>query len=358
MDAKKVVVGMSGGVDSSVAAMLLKQQGYEVIGATYDFWHDDDDPEDIYRNLSDAAEAKKVAEVLGIEHRAINYTKEFRSRVEEYFVSEYLKGRTPNPCARCNPNVKWAAMLMTADEVGALYVATGHYARIDRLSNGRYAIKNSVTAKKDQTYVLYGLSQEQLSRTLMPIGEYEKDMVRQLAGEAKLPVADKPDSQEICFVDDDDYASYIEEKAPQAEIKKGNFVDSRGNIIGPHEGITHYTIGQRRGLGIAAGHRIFVTAIDTATGNVVLGENEELFVSEVFCDSVVFMASEKMNVGEKKHIKAKIRYNHSGEYGELEMLDEDRAVCRFEKKVRAATPGQPMVFYDGDYVFGGGTICL
>ncbi len=357
MSKGKVVVGMSGGVDSSVAAYLLKKEGYEVIGATYDFWHDDDDPADIYKNLSDAFEALEVAKVLEIEHRAINYTKQFRKHVEDYFVAEYLRGRTPNPCVQCNPNVKWAAMIETANEVGAEFVATGHYARIDRLENGRFAVKNSVTARKDQTYVLYGLSQEQLSRTLMPIGDYEKEEIRKIAADLKLPVAVKPDSQEICFVDDNGYYDYINAHT-DAKIPEGNFVNSAGEILGRHKGITHYTIGQRRGLEIAAGHRIFVTKIDPEKNEVVLGENEELFTTEVKCDHLFFMAVESMKPGEKKRFLAKIRYNHAGETGEFEMLGNGKGICHFDKPVRAATPGQSLVLYDNDYVFGGGLICL
>ena len=357
MSKGKVVVGMSGGVDSSVAAYLLKKEGYEVIGATYDFWHDDDDPADIYKNLSDASEALEVAKVLGIEHRAINYTKQFKKHVEDYFVAEYLRGRTPNPCVQCNPNVKWAAMIETANEVGAEFVATGHYARIDRLENGRFAVKNSVTARKDQTYVLYGLSQEQLSRTLMPIGDYEKEEIRKIAADLNLPVAVKPDSQEICFVDDIGYYDYINAHS-DVKIPEGNFVNSAGEILGRHKGITHYTIGQRRGLEIAAGHRIFVTKIDPEKNEVVLGENEELFNTEVTCDNLFFMAVEGMKPGEKKRVLAKIRYNHAGETGEFEMLENGKGICRFDKPVRAATPGQSLVLYDNDYVFGGGLICL
>ena len=350
-------MGMSGGVDSSVAAYLLKKEGYEVIGATYDFWHDDDNPADIYKNLSDASEALEVAKVLGIEHHAINYTRQFRKRVEEYFVSEYLKGRTPNPCVQCNPNVKWAAMIETANEFGAEYVATGHYARIDKLENGRYAVKNSVTARKDQTYVLYGLTQEQLSRTLMPIGDYEKDEIRRIASDLKLPVASKPDSQEICFVDSNDYSEYIDSHTDK-KIPEGDFVDSTGKVLGRHKGITHYTIGQRRGLEIAAGHRIFVTKIDPENNLVVLGENEELFTTEVTCDHVFFMSVENMKPGEKRPVVAKIRYNHAGERGVFEMKEDGKGVCRFEKPVRAATPGQSLVLYENDYVLGGGLICL
>ena len=355
MEKGKVIVGMSGGVDSSVAAMVLRDRGYEVIGVTYDFRHDDDDPADIYKNLSDASDAKAVAEKLGIRHESVNYTKQFRRNVEDYFVSEYLAGRTPNPCVRCNPTVKWAAMMESAGAFGADFVATGHYARVDKLENGRYAVKNSVTAKKDQTYVLYGLSQDQLAHTLMPIGEYEKDYVRKLAAEAHLPVASKPDSQEICFVDDDDYAMYIEEKTGK-KSEPGFFVSASGEVIGKHKGIVHYTIGQRRGLEIAAGHRVFVTNIDPKTNTVVIGENEELFTDTVFAEGFSFMSLENPAPGFKKKVRAKIRYNHLGEDAEMEVLEGGKVVCRFDKKVRAATPGQSLVVYDGDYVLGGGII--
>ncbi len=355
MNREKVVVGMSGGVDSSVAAYLLKEEGYEVIGATFDFWHDCDKPADIYSGLIDAQDAKKVADHIGIEHRAVNYTKEFRAGVEDYFAAEYLRGRTPNPCVRCNTLVKWEAMLRVANEVGARYVATGHYARVDLLENGRYSLKNSVSTGKDQTYALCLLTQAQLSRTLMPIGDYEKRRVREIARNAGLPVAEKAESQEICFVDDDDYAAYIDQKTGKTP-EKGNFVDKNGKVLGTHKGITHYTIGQRRGLEIAAGHRIFVTEIRPETNEVVLGENEELFVTDVFCDDIRFMAVEKMDEHEKRRVLAKIRYNHKGDTGELEYLGNGRGVMHFERPQRAATPGQALVFYDGDYVLGAGTI--
>ena len=244
-------------------------------------------------------------------------------------------------------------------ELGADYIATGHYARIDRLENGRIAVRNSVTAGKDQTYALYMLTQEQLSRTLFPVGESTKEEIRRMAGEAGLPVADKPDSQEICFVPDDDYAAFIRrevESRGEADgvLQPGNFVTADGRILGRHKGITHYTLGQRRGLELPMGRRVFVTAIRPGTNEVVVGENEELFTTEVFCEGVNFMAVPDLE--EPVRVWAKIRYNHPGEYCTVEKLSSDRLRCLFERPVRAATPGQAIVFYTGEYVLGGGTI--
>lgn len=354
---KTVVVGMSGGVDSSVAAMLLKKQGYNVIGVTMQIWQDSAAPhEGGCCGITAVDDARRVAAQIGIPYYVLDFQDEFRKSVIDYFTAEYLAGRTPNPCIACNRYVKWEALLRRSLEIGADYIATGHYARIETLDNGRYAIRNSVTAAKDQTYALYNLTQKQLSRTLFPIGDYSKDEIRAMAEEAGLMVAHKPDSQDICFVPDNDYAGFISKEAPDRVPPAGNFVDKDGNILGRHKGITHYTIGQRRGLEIAAGHRVFVTDIRTDTNEVVIGENEDIFTTEVVCDNVNFMSIEGLNPGEQIKVKAKIRYNHGGEFGTIEALGDDRVICRFDKPVRAATPGQAMVFYDGEYVLGGGTI--
>ena len=351
MEKKTVVVGMSGGVDSSVAAYLLKEQGYNVIGVTMQIWQEE---ESGCCGLSAIEDARRVAHDLDIPYYVMNFRNEFKENVVDYFIDEYLHGRTPNPCIACNRYVKWESLLKRSMEIGADYIATGHYARIDRLPNGRFAIRNSVTAAKDQTYALYNLTQFQLSHTLMPVGDYTKEEIRQIALEQKLPVAHKPDSQEICFVPDQDYAGFIDREVPGRVPGPGNFVNADGKVLGQHKGITHYTVGQRRGLEIAAGHRIFVTRIRPETNEVVLGENEDTFTNTVICDKANFMSIEKLT--EPRRVMAKIRYNHKGEYCIIEKQADGRILCSFERPVRAATPGQAVVFYDGEHVLGGGTI--
>ena len=357
---KEVVVGMSGGVDSSVAAMLLKEQGYDVIGVTMQIWQDEEEAAKEANGgccgLSAVDDARRVAQRLEIPYYVMNFKKEFKCHVMDYFVAEYLRGHTPNPCIACNRYVKWESLLQRSLEIGADYIATGHYARIDRLPNGRFAIRNSVTAAKDQTYALYNLTQEQLAHTLMPVGEYTKDEIRVLAEEAGLPVAHKPDSQEICFVPDNDYASFIDREAGEKVPGPGNFVTEDGRILGRHKGITHYTLGQRRGLELPMGERVFVTAIRPETNEVVIGSNQELFTDKVLCDHVNYMTVEDLT--EPTRVLAKIRYNHKGEYGTLTKQPDGKVLCTFDAPVRAATPGQAMVFYQDEHVLGGGTIIL
>lgn len=357
MGKKTVVVGLSGGVDSSVAAYLLKEQGYDVIGVTMQIWQEEDSCT-VEENggccgLSAVEDARRVAQKLDIPYYVMNFRKEFQKQVIDYFTREYLEGRTPNPCIACNRYVKWESLLKRSLEIGADYIATGHYARVEQLPNGRYAIRNSVTAKKDQTYALYNLTQEQLARTLMPVGAYTKDEIRKIAEEAGLLVAHKKDSQEICFVPDNDYAGFIKNSTGKT-IPKGNFVLADGKVIGEHQGIIHYTIGQRKGLNLSMGHPVLVTKIRPDSNEVIIGENEDLFVNTLICDRVNFMAMEGLD-GEVR-LKAKIRYNHPGAECVISPAEDGKVRVTFDQPQRAITPGQAVVFYQGEYVAGGGII--
>lgn len=357
MSKGKVVVGMSGGVDSSVAAWLLKEQGYDVIGVTMQIWQDEENTVQEENGgccgLSAVDDARRVAAAIGIPYYVMNFKDEFQKSVIEYFTKEYLAGRTPNPCIACNRYVKWEALLQRSLSIGADYIATGHYARIEHLPNGRYAIRRSATMEKDQTYALYNLTQEQLARTLMPVGEYSKDRIREMADEIGLLVAHKPDSQDICFVPDGDYASFIGNTTDQV-LPTGNFVTPEGKVLGKHKGIIHYTVGQRKGLGLALGYPAFVLEIRPETNEVVIGTYEESLTYTVRANELNFMSVEQIT--EPVRIFAKIRYNHKGAWCTVERTGEDEIVCTFDEPIRAATPGQAVVLYDGEYVLGGGTI--
>ena len=340
---KKVVIGLSGGVDSSVALHLLKEQGYECVGVTMKVW-DETETED----------AKALAEKFGIEYRIVDFREQFKDKVQDYFVNEYLAGRTPNPCTVCNRYVKLEALLSVADEVGADYVATGHYARIVKLDNGRYTLMKTPTANKEQTYALFRLSQEQLGRILMPVGEYTKDEIRNIAREIGIDVADKPDSQEICFIPDNDYAGFIARYTGKTSAP-GNFVDMNGKVLGQHNGIIHYTVGQRKGLNLSLGRPAFVVELKPETNEVVIGTNEDVFSDTLYAGDINYMGLDRIPEGGITAI-GKIRYAHAGAVCRVTVEVDGRIKVVFDEPQRAITPGQAIVLYDGDKVLLGGTI--
>lgn len=352
---KKIVVGLSGGVDSAVTAYLLKEQGYEVIGVTL-CMHGNAEKE-----IADAAE---VAKRIGIRHRIVELREKFKEQIIGYFTESYKRGETPNPCMVCNPLMKWTALLSVAEEEGAEGVATGHYAGVVRLANGRYAIRCAESSAKDQAYVLYGLSQEQLAKTMMPLASYEKDKIREIAAEIGLSVADKADSMEICFLPEGEvYTDYLVEKEGVMP-EQGNFVDEDGKVLGIHQGIIYYTVGQRKGLGIAFGEPKYVKELRPESNEVVLSGNDALMSRTVYAREYHGMALEELTDGMR--LLAKIRYSHRGAMCTVH-VEGDKLRLEFEEPQRAATPGQAVVFYkeeetaeDGMPVLviaGGAVIC-
>ncbi|TYQ15418.1 UNVERIFIED_CONTAM: tRNA-specific 2-thiouridylase [Acetivibrio alkalicellulosi] len=358
MTKKKVMIGMSGGVDSSVAAAILLEKGYEVIGVTMKIWPEKEEEGKLKEggccSLSAVDDARRVSYKLGIPYYVMNFQDIFEEKVIDYFKDEYLKGKTPNPCIACNRYVKFEAMLNKAVSMGIDYVATGHYAIIEYDENyKRYLLKKSVTQAKDQTYALYNLNQEQLSKILMPIGDYTKDRVRERAKELDLGVASKPDSQEICFVEDNNYGKFIEENTT-SKIKSGYFVDTKGNVLGKHKGIIHYTVGQRKGLGIALGKPMYVVKLDLDNNNVVLGENDDIFSKTLIASDLNFIMIDKLK--EPLNVKAKIRYSAKEADAMIYPMEKGKVKVEFDSPQRAVTPGQSIVFYNGDIVVGGGVI--
>ena len=354
----RVVVAMSGGVDSSVAAALLKEEGYRVIGATMQIWpRDKQADEDRFGGccgLGAVEDARRVAYKLGIPHYVMNFRDIFAQKVIADFCQEYSLGRTPNPCIRCNQYIKFGALLDRAKELGADFIATGHHARIERdEATGQYLLKKGIDCNKDQSYFLYPLAQEQLEHTLLPIGNSTKDRIREIARELELPVAAKPESQEICFIPDDDYPRFLEDYIPQA-AKPGPILDERGNTLGQHRGIPSYTIGQRKGLSISAKEPLYVIAVEPERNAIVVGNKEETYGDGLIASDLNWIAIAKP--GQPITVKAKIRYRHPEIEAEVSPLDDGKVYVKFSEPQMAITPGQAIVFYDKDIVIGGGII--
>jgi tRNA-uridine 2-sulfurtransferase len=348
--ARRVVVAMSGGVDSSVAASLVVERGDEAIGVTMHLAGSSSR----CCSIDDADDARRVAERLGMRFYVANYRERFQREVIDEFASAYLAGRTPIPCVACNQSFKFEYLLERAKVFGAASVASGHYARVDRdPDTGLRRLRRAVDPHKDQTYFLFGLSQAQLEAVEFPLGEMTKREVRERARELGLATAEKPESQEICFVPDGDYARVVERVRPDALPGDGEIVDGEGRVVGRHRGIHHYTVGQRRGLGIAAGGRLYVTALDAARNRVVVGDERALEAPVARVERVSWIAGEAPRPGTCAQVR--IRHQHAGAPAQLEP-GERATLVRFDAPVRAVAPGQAAVFYDGDVVLGGGWI--
>ena len=373
---KKVVVAMSGGVDSSVAAALLLREGYDVIGVFMRLGspagveHVEESVEADSTggpscdttgkskqgccSVLDAADARRVAAVLDIPLYVLNFQDDF-GRVIDYFVAEYNRGRTPNPCVRCNDWLKFGKLAKYAEAVGADYVASGHYARMgtDPVT-GQKSLLRGRDPRKDQSYVLFGMTRDALAHTLLPIGEFEKHAVRALAHELKLPVYNKPDSQEICFVPNQDYAALVRRRSPDA-FRGGELVDSSGNVIGAHDGHQHFTIGQRKGVRLALGRPVYVSDIDPQSNRVTVGERQDLLKSALVARQINVLSS-RLGDASSLSCHAKIRYNHAPQPATVSITGDDELTVRFDEPQSAITPGQAVVLYDGDVVLGGGWI--
>ncbi len=352
----KVMVGMSGGVDSSVAAKLLIDSGYDVTGVTLKLFDGGDISEDFRTccSLSDVEDARSVCYRLGIDHFVFNFKEAFRKKVINQFTESYLNGKTPNPCIECNRHIKFDKMLRRAEELGFDYIATGHYAeRVYDYKTNRYILKRPKDRSKDQTYVLYGLTQYQLSKTLFPLGEYEKSDIRRIAEAAGLINSRKPDSQDICFVPDGDYASFIK-KNTGSEIKEGNFISADGDVIGRHKGIINYTIGQRRGIGISIGKPAYVTDKNALENTVSIGDESNLYKSEITAYDVNLISLD--SISDEMRVTAKVRYSRNEQAAVVIPLGNGEVLVKFDEPQRAPASGQAVVFYDGDVVIGGGTI--
>ncbi|HEY8767407.1 MAG TPA: tRNA 2-thiouridine(34) synthase MnmA [Dehalococcoidia bacterium] len=355
MPKQLAAVAMSGGVDSSVAAGLLLEKGYEVIGVTMRLWTVEDAAAARHHkrccSVEDTDDARAAADVLGIRHYVLNLEREFTEKVVDHFVEEYSRGRTPNPCLSCNDHVKFRPLLEHALALGADWLATGHYARVRHTNEGAELWRAADTGK-DQSYVLYTLGQTELLRTLFPVGEYPKDEIRRLARKYGLPNADKPDSVDICFIPSGDYRAFVRDRVP---VAAGEIVDTAGRAVGEHTGIVDFTVGQRRGVPARGGEQpLFVVEIDAEANRVVVGPHDELMASGLLAEELTFVSG--VAPAGDAPLQTRIRYRSPAVPATLSISDDGRAEVRFESPQRAVTPGQAVVFYDGERVLGGGTI--
>lgn len=353
----RALIAMSGGVDSSVAAQMMASRGYECVGCTMRLYENDVvgmDLMDTCCSLENTQDARNVTEKIGIPYHIVHYENLFRQEVIEPFIDEYLHGRTPNPCIECNRKLKFQHLYEKMKELGCDLLVTGHYARVrfDEES-GRYQLLKALDLAKDQSYVLYVLTQEQLAHVQFPLGEQDKHTTREIASESGFGNAQKHDSQDICFVPDGDYAGFIE-RYSEKECPAGDFVDTAGNVLGRHKGIIHYTLGQRRGLGLPAANRLYVTGIDPESNTVTIGSNDDLMKTTLYARKVNLIAMDRIET--PLRCSAKIRYRHKEQPCTVTQPEEDLLKVVFDEPQRAITPGQSVVLYDGDVVLGGGVI--